>query len=262
MDIENRSISDILELKTRETDKDQAEEHSAREPSASFWNKPNLWYWTPAHLNERIPVQHSLFLFGLPASMKLQLKLEEIIIESASKEQIRRELKELHDIHEESLFPDFVGLAYTQRHDAPYDTPSAEEYISHGIKAAQRGQYPEAIEDFSKAIELRQDYPGAYYFRGLTYGRQGEHKRAMEDLTKAIELDSNYPDAHYFCGIAYLHLKEWEKAKEFLTAARNMGMDLTEDSEGIAGLEQAIGVPLPKDIEAMLTRRVWRWPRL
>ncbi len=205
---------------------------------------------------------YGLFLFGLPASMKLQLKPEEIIIESASKEQIRRELKELHDIHEESLFPDFVGFAYTQRHDAPYDTPSAEEYISHGIKAAQRGQYPEAIEDFSKAIELRQDYPGAYYFRGLTYGRQGEHKRAMEDLTKAIELDSNYPDAHYFCGIAYLHLKEWEKAKEFLTAARNMGMDLTEDSEGIAGLEQAIGVLLPKDIEAMLTRRVWRRPRL
>ena len=260
-DIENRSISDILEFKTRKPGKDQAEEPSTREPSAPFRNKPNLWYWTPAHLNERIPVQHSLFLFGLPSSMKLQLKPEEIVIESASKEQIRRELKELHDIHEESLFPDFVGFAYTQRHDAPYDTPSAEEYRRCGTKAAQRGQYKEAIEDFTKATELDSNYPGTYYFRGLAYGCQGKHKQAIEDFTKAIELDSNYPDAHYFRGIAYLHLKEWEKAKEDLTAARNMGWDLTEDSEGIVSLEQAIGVTLPEEIAAMLTRRVWRRQR-
>ena len=255
-DIENRSISDILEFKTRETGKDRAEE-----PSAPFRNKPNLWYWTPAHLNERIPAQHSLFLFSLPSSMELQLKPEEIVIESASKEQIRRELKELHDIHEESLFPDFVGFAYTQRHDALYDTPSAKEYRSRGTKAAQRGQYKEAIEDFTKAIELDSNYPGTYYFRGLAYGCQGKHKQAIEDFTKAIELDSNYPDAHYFRGIAYLHLKEWEKAKEDLTAARDMGWGLTEDSECIVSLEQAIGVTLPEEIAEMLTLRVWRRQR-
>ena len=109
---EAESISDILQLKTRNTGQDQSAGRPTPEPSATLPNKPSFWYWTPAHLNERITAQHSLFLFGLPSSG--ELISEEIIIESASKdkEQIRKELEELHDIREESLFPDFVGFAY------------------------------------------------------------------------------------------------------------------------------------------------------
>ena len=87
--------------------------------SATPTDQPNFWYWKPAHLNERITAQHSLFIFGLPSPEKLGP--EEIIVESENKEQIRTDLKELHDIWEESLFPDFIGFAYTQRSDAPYD---------------------------------------------------------------------------------------------------------------------------------------------
>ena len=158
-------------------------------------NKPDFWYWTPAHLNERITAQHSLFLFGLPASE--ELKSEEIIVESASKGQILRELEELHDICEESLFPDFVGFAYTQRSNAPYPPPDAEEYFRRGVEAQQRGQNSEAIQYLTKATELRPDYADAYCFRGRTYRSQGEHDLAIEDSTKAIELNPDYAEAYY-----------------------------------------------------------------
>ena len=110
-DIANKSISEILQFKIRNTGKDKTTE------LPTLLNKLGFWYWTPAHLNERITAQHSLFLFGLPS--RGELRSDEIIIESASKEQIRRELEELHDIREESLFPDFVGFSYIQRADAP-----------------------------------------------------------------------------------------------------------------------------------------------
>ena len=191
-DIEDKSIRDALDFETRkidndqkdeppkirDTDKDQAKELPVPETSATLPDKPSFWYWTPAHLNERITAQHSLFLFGLPS--RGELRSEEIIIESASKEQIRRELEELHDIREESLFPDFVGFAYTQRSNVPYPTFDAKEYLRRGVEAGQRGQYSEAIEDFTKAIELKPDYAEAYYLRGLAYRRQGEHEHAIE----------------------------------------------------------------------------------
>ena len=176
-DIKDKSIKDILQFNTRPPSGDQTTESQ---------DEPSLWCWPPAHLNERITAQHSLFLFGVPSSMESQLKTEKIVIESASKEQIRHELKELHDIHEESLFPDFVGFAYTQRHNAPYDTPDATEYVRRGSQENQRGQYSKAIESYTKRIELQPDDARAYYNRGFIYLSLGERDLAMQDFDKAI----------------------------------------------------------------------------
>ena len=207
---ENNSISDILGFKTRETDKDQTVDRLTPETLAASPNQPTFWYWTPAHLNERITAQHSLFLFGFPSSG--ELNSEELIIESASKEQTRKELEELHDIREESLFPDFVGFAYTQRYNAPYPVPDAKEYISRGVEAGQRGQYSDAIENFTKAIELKPDYAKVYHARALTYSSQGEYEQAIQDATKAIEINPDYAEAYHTRGLVYNNQGEHEQA--------------------------------------------------
>ena len=212
---EKGSIRNILQFKTRETNRDQAAELPTPKTSATLPDQPSFWYWKPAHLNERITAQHSLFLFGLPASE--ELKSEEIIVESASKGQILRELEELHDICEESLFPDFIGFAYTQRSNAPYPITNAEEYVRRGVEAGQRGQYSEAIEDFTKAIELKPDYAEAFSLRGLAYDRQGEHEHAIEDFTKAIELKPDHINAHYNRGFVYDTKGEYDRAVEDYT---------------------------------------------
>ena len=200
-DIKDQAIRNILCFETRKIDKDQNDKSPIPETSAILSDKPSFWYWKPAHLNERITAQHSLFLFGLSSSDKMTPK--EIIIESASKEQIQKELEELHDICEESLFPDFVGFAYIQRFDAPYLIP-AEKYYRSGVKARQRGQYLEAIEDFNKAINLKPDYADAYYDRGYTYHRKDEYKQAIEDFNKVINLKPDYADAYFFRSHAYI----------------------------------------------------------
>ena len=57
-DIKDKSIKDILQFNTRRSSGDQT-------PKSQ--DEPSLWCWAPAHLNERITAQHSLFLFGLPS---------------------------------------------------------------------------------------------------------------------------------------------------------------------------------------------------
>ncbi|MXX40890.1 MAG: tetratricopeptide repeat protein, partial [Gemmatimonadetes bacterium] len=207
-DIKDNSISKILKFKIK-----------TREPdypiSGILVASPKFWYWIPAHLNERIPAQHSLFLFGLPSSG--ELGAEEIIIESASKEQILKELEALHDICEESLFPDFVGFSNIQRADALYLTLDAEEYFYSGVKAQQRGQYSESIQDLTKAIELKEDYAEAYYARGLAYDRKGEYDQAIQDLTKAIELKEDYVEAYLARALVYRSKGEYDQAIQDLT---------------------------------------------
>ena len=183
-DIQNNPIDDILDFKVRKTDNDPAARSSRPGTFGISPNKPNVWYWPPAHLNERITAQHSLFLFGIPFSGGLGSK--EIVIESASKEKMRRELKELHDIHEESLFPDFVGFAYTQRHDAHYDVISAEEYLRRGAEALRQGQLSKAVENYNRCIKLEPEVRELYFLRGNAKAEMKDYDGAKQDYDSAI----------------------------------------------------------------------------
>ena len=58
-------------------------------------------------------------------------------------------------------------------------SPDAEEYISRGVEAVQRGQYLDAIENFTKAIELKPDCAEAYYDRGLAYHNLVYHRPCL-----------------------------------------------------------------------------------
>ncbi len=219
-DIAKQSIENILRFKTRKTDTGEDQVTKSRELGTfeAPQNKPNFWYWTPAHLNERITAQHSLFLFGLP-SVSEQLPSKKIIIESESKAQIRQELKEIHDIHEEFLFPDFAGFAYTQRHNAPYDVPDPEKYFRYGVEAYQRGDFDRAIQDYTEAIALNSDLARVYNNRGKAYGEKGDYARAIQDFDKVIALNPGDATAYYNRGVVYerkgdygLAIQDFDKA--------------------------------------------------
>ena len=212
-DIE-KSIKDILQFRTRktdtDTDKDQRVRSREQRTFAASQDKPNFWYWTPAHLNERITAQHSLFVFGVPSSN--EPSYEKIIIESENKDQIRQDLKEVHDIHEESLFPDFGGFAYTHRIDAPYEILDAEEYFRRGLEAQQQGKPDHAIQNYTKAIRRNSQFTEAYYYRGFAYGSKDNFDHAIQDYNKAIELNPNYAKAYNNRGIAYSNKGDFDQA--------------------------------------------------
>ena len=50
------------------------------------------------------------------------------------------------------------------------------------------GQYQRAIEDFNKAIYIKQDYADAYNNRRIAYFKQGSKKLCCDDLIKACKL--------------------------------------------------------------------------
>jgi len=76
-------------------------------------------------------------------------------------------------------------------------------YNNRGLAYFKVKEYKKSIPDYSKAMELKPDYTMAYSNRGLAYFKIRSFDEAISDYTKAIELDSKYEDAYYNQGLAY-----------------------------------------------------------
>ena len=66
-------------------------------------------------------------------------------------------------------------------------------YNNRGTAYNTKGQYDQAISDFTKAIEINPKYAGAYYNRGDAFYKKGEYNRALDDVNKAQSLGLKVP---------------------------------------------------------------------
>ena len=72
-----------------------------------------------------------------------------------------------------------------------------------GIEEYEKGNYQEAIENFSKAIDAYPDDASLYNNRGLTYFELKKYDKALSDFSKAIQLKPDYTVAYCNRGLAY-----------------------------------------------------------
>ncbi|WP_223280102.1 tetratricopeptide repeat protein [Nostoc sp. PA-18-2419] len=75
-------------------------------------------------------------------------------------------------------------------------------------------RYPEALEDFDRAIELDPEYAWAIACRGKTYRLMERYPEALEDFDRAIELDPKYAWAIKSRGETYRLMKRYPQALE------------------------------------------------
>lgn len=82
-------------------------------------------------------------------------------------------------------------------------------------------------------VDRNQELAEKYFSSGKEKGKNGEVNLAIEDYTKAIELKPDYAEAYYYRGGSWLRLGEWEKARSDIETARNMKMDIIVASDEI-----------------------------
>lgn len=80
------------------------------------------------------------------------------------------------------------------------------------------------ISDFEKCITKNPDNAYLMYCLGTYYARINDNEKAIDYLTKAIELDNQMPQAYYNRGLALLHSGEPEKARSDLSMAGERGL--------------------------------------
>ncbi len=89
---------------------------------------------------------------------------------------------------------------------------SAEWHLDQGNRFTDQGHYDEAIEAYSKSIDLAHEDADAYNNRGIAYSQKGELDQAIADFDKAIELAPELAKAYNNRGYAYYLKGEVTKA--------------------------------------------------
>jgi tetratricopeptide (TPR) repeat protein len=129
-----------------------------------------------------------------------------------------------------------------------------KRYIASGQNYLQAEKYDQAIEQFTKAINLEPKFAQSYYNRALAYvklatslGRQDNTEslnQAVKDCTKAIELDPNYAESYNTRSLVYYLLWKQKYDAGFLNNAwadvhKLQELKATPDPKFIEELKQA-----------------------
>lgn len=83
---------------------------------------------------------------------------------------------------------------------------------NRGIAYQSMGKSDLALKDYSVVLELDPDLPQTYNNRGVVYESLGDFGKALEDYTKAIKLKRDYADAYNNRGNLYLNMKKYHEA--------------------------------------------------
>jgi tetratricopeptide (TPR) repeat protein len=92
----------------------------------------------------------------------------------------------------------------------PGDPGDAAGYAQRGAASAARREFPQAIEDFNRAIELAPKESSYFYARGMAHWELKQMDPAMSDMDQAIELNADNAQARV--ARAQLHMLKKDDA--------------------------------------------------
>ena len=75
-------------------------------------------------------------------------------------------------------------------------------YSNRGTAYVRKGQYDEALADFSRALEINPKVPQTYYNRGVAYQLQGRYDEAVADFNSALKINPRHAASHFNRGVA------------------------------------------------------------
>jgi len=199
-------------------------------------NGGKLWVWEPSNLNNRIPKQHSLFIFGKPG-IDEEFSVGVIQIHSEAKSQIINELQNYHNIDAFSLFNDLTGFAKENSYKKPYMDP---EFLKIMFKVNSyllvEGTDPlSQIELLNRAIKLDKNSIEPLMLRSIYNMVLEDHHGVIDDTNRLIELWSDNPGFYLARARSEIQLKDFEGGREDLKKTLELSPD---DEESLRLLER------------------------
>ena len=125
-----------------------------------------------------------------------------------------------------------------------------------GVELKNRGQIPEAIEQYQQALQIKPDFAEAHYNLGNILLDLGQVPEAIRHYEQALQSNPVYPEAHYNLGVALERVGRIQEAighyqqallikPDYAEAHYNLGnilFGLGKTSEAIAHYEQALRI--------------------
>ena len=102
-------------------------------------------------------------------------------------------------------------------------------YLDKGIDYLYSSQFDESIEMFDKSIKYDENNFEAYYYRGCAYSNNFDKEKALDDWTKAIEIKPDYADPYFNIGLMYRRNNDYAMACYYFKLAEKYGRQNMED---------------------------------
>ncbi|HYW18631.1 MAG TPA: tetratricopeptide repeat protein [Nodularia sp. (in: cyanobacteria)] len=101
-------------------------------------------------------------------------------------------------------------------------TPDANDYLDQGLDQYEKGNYPEAIADYTAALKINPLLVQAYYLRAIARSRLEDHREdydAIADYTAALRINPQLTKVYYLRGNTHTRLGYYQEAIADYTAA-------------------------------------------
>lgn len=119
---------------------------------------------------------------------------------------------------------------------APTAPRSADAEYNLGLQNKEAKRFPDAVENFRRAVDLRPNFPEAWNELGFSLRQSGHYAEALTAYDQALRLRPDFPEALEYLGEAYVKLGRLDEARTILERLRVL------DSAHARELEAAIQV--------------------
>lgn len=119
---------------------------------------------------------------------------------------------------------------------APAAPRSADAEYNMGLRHKEAKRFPDAVESFRRAVDLRPNFPEAWNELGFSLRQSGQYAEALKAYDQALRLRPNFPEALEYLGEAYVKMGRLDEASKILERLRSL------DSAHARELEAAIQV--------------------
>ncbi len=103
------------------------------------------------------------------------------------------------------------------------DPYNVDAYLGRGYAYEKLGQYDKALSDYTQVVTRKPRDPQARFVRGLLYDVLGETDKAIQDYSAAIDLKPDFADAYYYRGMDWERLRNIDAAKNDYRKAASFG---------------------------------------
>jgi Flp pilus assembly protein TadD len=97
----------------------------------------------------------------------------------------------------------------------PVQTPAEEEY-GKGVRAKRAKEWSVAVASFTRATELKPDFPEAWNELGYALRNVGKYPDSVKAYDEALRLKPRFPEALEYLGEAYVKMGQVEEARKVL----------------------------------------------